>query len=109
MLPYREKKTENIEVFTGKISVSGERCAVCGHTEHRNAVLFSPGGYLWRPDRGDEVLVFKCGETDILGKKCENADLLPGEVCLRSKGGAEIRLSNDGNIYIKGKIITEGE
>ena len=105
----KKRKTDNNGFLTGNVSISGEKCAVMGFSEHRNAAVLAPGGYIWKPVRGDDVLVFKGGNTNVLGKFCDSSDIEAGEVCIRSKGGAEIRLSNDGNIYIKGSIITEGE
>ena len=97
------KKTENM---TGTVTVSGEKCAVMDFSEHRNIGVFTPGGYYWRPCIGDEVLVLKDG--GIVGTKNCDMGLLPGEVCIRSAGGAEIRLLNDGTVRIKGEIIKEG-
>ena len=104
-----KKAAKQSQCFRGEITVSGDDLAVFNHCEHRGAELFSPGGYFWRPDIGDVVLVIKDEETAVCGKKTEVAELEPGEVCIMSKGGAKLRLSNDGNIYITGKIITEGE
>ena len=100
-----KRKTKNADNMTGKVSLSGEECAVMGFSEHRGIGIYTPGGYFWRPCIGDEVLVLKDG--GIVGKICEDAGLLPGEVCIRSNGGAEIRLLNDGTVHIKGKIIEE--
>ena len=91
----------------GVVTVGGASPAVLTDGEKRNLKILSPGGYFWHPDTGDDVLVLKNGE--IIAKPCECAELKPGEVCIKSAGGAEIRLSNDGNIYIKGNVIKEGE
>ena len=103
----KRKETKSPENYTGQVTISGEKCAVLDFTEHRDLSVYAPGGYFWLPSAGDEVLVFK--ESGIMGKPCENLGLKPGEVCIRSVGGAEIRLCNDGNIYLKGNLVTEGE
>ena len=93
------------DAISGSVTLSGDKCAVMGYSEHRGIEIYSPGGYFWRPCVGDDVLVIKDG--GILGRKIENDGLLPGEVCIRSAGGAEIRLLNDGTVHIKGEIIKE--
>lgn len=52
-------------------------------------------------------MIMKNDSTEIIGQICDNRDIEPGEVCIRSCGGAEIRLGNDGKIYIRGEIIEE--
>ncbi|MBQ8831361.1 MAG: hypothetical protein IJ017_07155 [Oscillospiraceae bacterium] len=99
------RKVKNKENMTGTVTLSGEKCAVMDFSEHRNIAVYTPGGYCWMPCVGDEVLVLKDG--GIVGMESEAAGLLPGEVCIRSNGGAEIRLLNDGTVHIKGKIIEE--
>lgn len=99
------KRIKHSGALTGDVTLSGEKCAVADFSEHRNIEVYTPGGYYWRPCIGDEVLVLKDG--GIVGKRLEKAELLPGEVCIRSSGGAEIRLLNDGTVHIKGKIVEE--
>ena len=103
----KKRALSNNENFSGSVTINGKKFAVFENFEHRDLVLYAPGGYFWHPDTGDDVLVLKNGE--IIAKPCECAELKPGEVCIKSAGGAEIRLSNDGNIYIKGNVIKEGE
>ena len=100
------KSAKSEDDAVGSVTVSGEKYAVMGFSEHRNIGIYTPGGYFWRPFVGDEVLVLKDG---IVGKRSDETDLLPGEVCIRSAGGAEIHLCNDGSIRLKGNLITEGE
>ncbi len=99
------KSRKHSDTLTGEITLSGEKCAVMDFSEHRNIGVYTPGGYYWRPCIGDEVLVLKDG--GIVGKRLDETELLPGEVCIRSSGGAEIRLLNDGTVHIKGKIVEE--
>lgn len=103
------RKSKNEKYISGTISLEGEKYGVVGFTEYRGTVLFAPGGYFWKPMLGDRVLAIKSDETDIVGKMCESVDIEPGEVCIRSAGGAEIRLGNDGNIYLRGNIIEESK
>ena len=105
-----EKRNKKDFLHThGMVSIGGDNCAVVSFGETRGAYLYAPGGYIWKPAPGDDVLVFKNDGVDIAGKLCESSDISPGEVCIRSAGGAEIYLCNDGNVYIRGKLVTEGE
>lgn len=99
------KSAKQNDALTGNVTLSGEKCAVMGFSEHRDIGIYTPGGYYWRPCVGDEVLVLKDG--GIMGRRCSDMGLSPGEVCIRSAGGAEIRLLNDGTVHIKGKIVEE--
>ena len=101
----RKKVRKDSIGMTGKVTLNGEKYAVMEFSEHRNIGVIAPGGYFWKPCIGDEVLVLK--DAGIVGENTENIGLLPGEVCIRSKGGAEIRLLNDGTVRIKGEIIQE--
>lgn len=105
----RRSKQEKPIYTSGTVSIEGENCAVSGFTEIRGAAVYGPGGYIWRPAVGDSVLVFKNDSPDIIGKKCDEADLEPGEICIRSQGGAEVYFRNDGNIVVRGNVILEGD
>lgn len=101
------KKRKNESCVVGTVSISGDKCGVVGFTECRNTAIYAPGGYIWKPIKGDNVLIMKNDSTEIIGQICDNRDIEPGEVCIGSCGGAEIRLGNDGKIYIRGEIIEE--
>lgn len=105
----KRNRQEKPVYTSGTVSIEGENCAVAGFTESRGAEVFAPGGYIWKPALGDSVLVFKDGSADIIGKKCPEADIQPGEVCIKSLGGAEIYLRNDGTVIISGNVIFEGD
>ena len=76
--------------------------------ERRQARLFSPGGYCWRPGSGDTVLVVGGGEPCVAGReqKCPAA-LAAGEVYVYS-GGASLHLKNSGEIVVRGKLVVSG-
>lgn len=90
------------------VSVGGEHPAVVTDGERRQARLFSPGGYCWRPGSGDTVLVVGGGEPCVGG--CEQTcpvKLAAGEVYVYSNG-ASIYLKNDGDVLISGRLRLEG-
>ena len=96
------------EPAAATVSVGGEAPAVVTDGERRQARLFSPGGYCWRPGGGDTVLVVGGGEPCVAGREqqCPVA-LAPGEVYIYS-GGAAIHLKDTGEIVLHGRLVVEG-
>ena len=107
-LSYRK----NIDVEkneTGLVTIPGEGCAVLAEAELRDCTLLSPGGYYWSPDYGDQVMVLPAGgERAIAGVISAGAEIQPGEVYIKSKGGSAIYLRNDGTVLIKGNVVVDG-
>lgn len=98
----------------GTASIGGSRAAAVTDAEQRSLPLFAPGGYRWVPEAGEALLVIKCGEGGdypvIAAGRCyPGEELSPGEVAIFSKGGAEIRLKNDGSVHIDGTLYINGE
>lgn len=96
------------EASAATVSVGGENPAVVTDGERRQARLFAPGGYCWRPTDGDTVLVVGGGEPCVAGReqKCPVV-LAAGEVYVYS-AGASIHLKNNGDILLRGRLIVEG-
>ena len=96
----------------GEVTIAGETAAVYTDAEHRSLSVFSPGGYIWRPKVGDNVLVIKCGgnEMCVAGLDQSNgpAGMEAGEVYIKSNAGASIYLKNDGRIVLGGKVYIDG-
>lgn len=96
----------------GEVSIGGGSAAVLRDGEHRGLAVFAPGGYVWRPRTGSDVLVIKCGDSGmcVAGERLPQApdDLLEGEVYIKSDGGASLRLKNDGSIELTGQIMIDG-
>ena len=95
----------------GTVSIGGELSAVLADGEIRNLIAAAPGGYVWRPRGGEQVLVLKGEERCILAQipEEEALSLAPGEVCIRSNGGAAITLRNDGRIDLAGAVFVNGK
>lgn len=105
---------EDAEV--GVTTVTGDQLAVVTRGEQRDLVIFGPGGYVWRPESGEQVVVLQGGpggtERWVAGCRQGKAPdgMEPGEVYLHSGNDASIRLKNDGTIVLKGaRIAVEGQ
>ncbi len=106
-----QARTAETVADTGTVTMSGYTLAAYSGGERRGLALYAPGGILWRPEIGDNVLLLRLGDDGqpcVAGALCqETDDLAPGELCLRSKG-ASICLRNDGTIEISGTIVEMG-
>jgi hypothetical protein len=114
-LAEKTKKTPaGTDADFGVTTIAGERAGVVTRGENRELPLYGPGGYFWMPESGSAVLVIKGGpggeETCAAGTKMPPAppDMRPGEVLIRSAGGAEIRLKNDGGLELRGRVSIVG-
>lgn len=97
----------------GTVTIPGQSAAVQTMSEKRSLEVVAPGGYVWVPGAEQDVLTVHCdtGETVIAGASmgASPVTVSAGEVCVYSKGGAYIRLKNDGTIVISGKVDVSGE
>lgn len=106
----RNSQTQALEpaADTGAVTLSGSTLAAYSGGERRELALYAPGGILWKPEIGDQVLLLRLGEEGqpcVAGMLCPEAeDLAPGELLLRSKG-ASICLRNDGTIELTGTLV----
>ena len=104
------EKKASAPAARGTVSIGGEAAAVLSEGEVRNLGALAPGGYVWRPKGGAQVLVLKGKEKCILGELgAQEKSLAPGEVCIRSAGGAAIYLRNSGKIELVGEVFVNGE
>ena len=98
----------------GTVTVDGAETAVFSSGERRGAKTASPGGVIWKPRRGGEVLVVRGGtfgeEAYAVGVvEAAASGLAPGEVRIRSgTGTAEIVLHNNGRVDINGLLFING-
>lgn len=89
-------------VQMGVVTLSGDPAGVWTGSERRNAVVFGPAGYIWQPELGQEVLVLKTGEGYCVAG-ARSGD--PGEIVVRSSGGASVALHRDGSIDLTGTVL----
>lgn len=87
----------------------GEKYAV-GDFEYRVLPHCAPYGIYTKPLKGEDVAVMSVQNADLcMGVVTEQSklpDLLPGEILLRSSGGASIKLCANGQVLINGKAVT---
>lgn len=100
------------DITSGRVSIAGGTPAVELIGEQRELELASPGGYFWKPQAEQQALVLRMDDGGRLAAGILSeapADLAPGEICLSSAGGAEIRLRNDGSVQITGTLYINGK
>lgn len=100
-------------VERGCTSIGGKEVAVTLRGERRGIEVMTPGGYVWRPRHGEEVLVIKdsvSAEECIAAAKMYDGpkNMQGGEVFICSAGGTSIHLKNNGKIKICGNIVLDG-
>lgn len=92
------------------VTIGGSRSAVQSGGERRDLACAGPGGILWAPEEGREVVTLTCagGETVILGTVGGTGPALaPGELCLTA-GDSQILLRRDGTITLRGSVNIDG-
>mgnify|MGYP000918047190 CR=1 FL=1 len=110
----RKEEKDGAVAELGTVTVAGIRPGVYLSGERRNLPLMGPGGYLWRPDQSQQVLVLKAGaggeEPCVLGTELKSdIQLEPGEIMLLGPGGkSSIRLGVNGNISLTGRVSANG-
>lgn len=107
----KRRSDARAETQVGETTVSDGVLAVRTEGEERELTLYAPGGYRWRPEVGDQVLVLKAGpygeEKCVAGTRCESGGLAPGEIELRC-GSCAILLGRDGTIHMTGTVLVNG-
>lgn len=96
----------------GVVTSGGWESGVYLGAERRWLPVLAPGGYRWRPQAGEQVLVLKTGADGesacILARREEQDDgLEPGEVEL-SSGAGTVRLRTDGSVEVTGTLVING-
>lgn len=95
----------------GVTSIAGEAAGVLTRGEVRDLPIYGPGGYVWKPENGERVLVIRGGpggeETCVAGSRQRSAPagMAPGEVFLSAPGGASAYLRRDGSVELRGAKI----
>ncbi len=98
----------------GVVTIGGGTPAVYSGVERRGLPVYGPGGYYWRPARGDSVLILKTGAEGeapcVLGREMDaGAAVEAGEILITNGSGASIRLGADGSLYLTGVLYLNGE
>ncbi len=97
---------------SGMVTISGDNPGVYTRLEKRGLMVYAPGGYIWRPRTGDEMLILKCDDDNsiVLGEPLLSypEEMKSGEVYIKSENGASLMLKNDGSIQISGAVDIQG-
>lgn len=95
----------------GMTSISGERVGVVTRGEVREVPIYGPGGYVWMPENGAEVLVIKGGpggeEQCVSGMRQAEPPkgMQPGEICIQGPKDTAVYLKQDGSIELRAKRV----
>ena len=98
----------------GVTTIAGGQTGVVTRGEVRALPVYGPGGYVWLPESGREVLVIKGGpggeEQCVAGARQKQAPngMEPGEVYLYGPGGSSVYLRKDGSIELRGRVDIQG-
>ena len=91
-------------------SAAADRGTLQGESEHREVVLLAPYGFSCLPPEGTKGVLLPLEQGWVCaGFPMRGADLQPGELLLRSAGGAFLRLKNNGEVEINGTVIPKKE
>lgn len=101
------KSTEQNAAETGVITLNTDDVTEANSSlPSRSAQCFSPYGYSSRIPVGEEVLIVNgASGLAVAGTKMDSGALEQGEVEIRSLGGANILLKNDGSVVINSLVI----
>ena len=99
--------------LVGEVTLGGDPAGVYLDGERRALPVFGPGGYVWRPAVGQQVLVLKAGDRGevpcVAGAACgAQWELEPGEILIHS-GEASIRLKANGTVAVTGALTVNGK
>lgn len=108
----RRQERERAAALVGEVTLGGDPAGAYLDGERRALPVFGPGGYVWRPAPGQQVLVIKAGQQGeapcVAGALCgEQWQLEPGEVLIHN-GEASIRLRMDGTVAVTGSMTLNG-
>ncbi len=99
---------ENPVATAGSITGSqGAEVEVEASSRHRNVPVVSPYGVVCVPPLGEQAVLVHTSRGDACVGVLQSEDSLlePGEIMLRSLGGATLVLKNDGRVYVNGKEL----
>lgn len=105
LLPVEEPGAE-----LGEVTVGGDPAGVILGGERRELPVYGPGGYVWRPSVGDQVLVLKAGAERespcIVGRVQAGEGLEPGEV--KVCGGDSTIWLKKNQLDLQGEVAING-
>ena len=98
---------ENEKAENGFVTMSSEQgIETASSSRKRNIRSYAPYGYSAKIPVGAEVILIPFSEGQAAIGCTENGEALDeGEISIKSKGGAEIVLRNDGSVVINGGFV----
>lgn len=96
----------------GTVTSSGKEINALGVGEYREVPLVAPFGIRWNPPSGANVQLIKnwhMGSNIVAVGTIVDEEIPHGEVELYSKGGAKLRLKNDGTVIVNDKVTISKE
>lgn len=96
----------------GVVTAQGERAGVYADGYQRQLPVAAPGGYRWKPQNGQQVLVIKTGANAeaaciVAQQETEENGLKPGEVELFGPG-CSVKLDERGRVRLDGAVLVNG-
>lgn len=101
------KNKSSTEAKSGEITNSdGKNISAAGTEEYSSLPMISPYGIVSFPPKGEKTVVLSYDFGKVcLGVLSYPQDLEEGEILLCSRGGAQIKLCNNGKVLINGKEV----
>jgi len=96
----------------GVVTAQGERTGVYADGYQQQLPVATPGGYRWKPQSGQQVLVIKTGADAeaaciVAQQEAEENSLKPGEVELFGPE-CSVKLDENGHIRLDGAVLVNG-
>ena len=96
----------------GVVTAQGEQVGVYADGYQQSLPVAAPGGYRWKPQTGQQVLVLKTGASGeaaciVAQRERVGNDLKPGEVELFGPG-CRVKLAENGQVRLEGAVQVNG-
>ena len=103
------KSTRGFAAETGTVAIGGSSTLKTSSTmQSANVQSYAPYGYSSFAPAGEDILIISSADGGIgAGTKMSDDALDEGEISIRSRGGACIRLKKDGTVEINGFVFTK--
>lgn len=104
--------TREHDTHMAVVTAQGERTGVYMDGHQRWLPVAAPGGYRWKPQNGQQVIVIKSGAdgeaAHVLARPDVECDeLKPGEVELYGPGSS-VKLDREGRVRLQGTVTVNG-
>ena len=103
------KSTRSFAAETGTVAIGGSSTLKTSSTmQSANVQSYAPYGYSAFAPAGENILIINSAGGSVgAGVKMSGDALDEGEISIRSRGGACVRLKKDGTVEINGFVFTK--